>query len=49
MVKKGFVPEWKPVHTTAVEDYENQHGDQGKLSPKFSDFGNVMKWLDEDT
>ncbi len=47
MIKNGFIPVWKSVHTIAIEEYKRHKGDQSKLSPKFSDFGDVVKWLDE--
>ena len=48
MAKKGFIPKWESFHTVALDDYTHHRGDQSKLSPLFSDFGDVMKWLDKD-
>lgn len=48
MAKKGFEPLWGHSHTKAIENFEAKKDEQAEFSPKFSDFGDVMKWLDDD-
>jgi hypothetical protein len=48
MAKKGYQPSWNHSHSEAVGDFEAKKGEQAVFSPKFSDFGDVMKWLDDE-
>lgn len=47
MEKLGYSPKCMPSHIKAIREFEKRKGDPKFVSPKFSDFGDVMKWLDE--
>lgn len=45
MGKIGYAPKWGILHSKIADDFIARKGEQGKVSPRFTDVGKAMEWL----